>query len=590
VVGRAKTFLLIIVVTAICAASVQAQESKSDSSKPAEETPLQRVWKEFQTAAKESNGDPHKQIAILANYVQQHPTYITGRDVAANFGFAVADLLPKMKSDNTAMLVSLRTMDQAITAVAPYDRAEYDAVLASRGMLENKILIAYGAELARQSVALLNEDDYIANARLEHQQTEEYRRQQDKNSAPEPFNLSDTQAHFRGEKARRLATLGSLESLLCEPDQAEADFQQSLDLHPVASAYVGLARLEENKGEPSKALELLARGYLAGRMSAGDIDHLRALYGALYPKADDKQFQEYLGSLYSPSFRNPVSGQPYRASSDDPNHTVLAEFFTGAGCEPCMAPDLAFEAMLQRYNRNQVVLIEYHNNAPDMDPLTNFGSDERGIYYGTQLSTPHVFINGKKIDIEEGLPDHAQADYDKLTGLVDHALSQPGGGGLRVSARLAGQQVKLHVTGSVPNITGGAHLQIALLERHVEYSGANTLRHQPMVERALAGLEKKSSGFVIAPSGSIDLEYTFDLDQVAGENLRYYEYELAWLRSRYPLHVTYQEKRPAVDPDELAVAAFVQQDNDKRVIESSYAVVPQSTEPSATSTEKKGHE
>src|SRR5437588_11011760 len=151
--GKAKTFFLTIIVVVTCTASVQARDSKSDSSsKTAEETPLQRIWKEFEAASKESNGDPHKHIEILAKYIQQHPSEITGRDAAANFAFAVADLLPKMKDDNTAMLASLRTMNQAMATVAPFDHADYDAILSSRGMLDNKLLIAYGAELARQSV------------------------------------------------------------------------------------------------------------------------------------------------------------------------------------------------------------------------------------------------------------------------------------------------------------------------------------------------------------------------------------------------------------------------------------------------------
>ncbi len=571
--------------------SLAQNQTKAAPAKPVEETPLQRVWKEFQSAAKESKGDPQKEISILAQYVKEHAADIHGNSVAANFGFTMADLLPKMKSDPHAMLASLKTMNKAMAAVSPFDRAQYDAILAARGILQQKILLPEGAKLARQSVDLMKESDYIANAREENQQTNDYHRTHDKNFTPEAFSLSDAQAHFAGEKASRLATLGSLDVLLCKFDEAAAAFQESIDLHPVTGAYVGLSRIEEDKGDKSKALELLAKGYLAGRMSAENIDHLRKLFGDTHQKEGDKGLQEYLDKLYAPTFHNPITPQPYQANSSDTGHTVLAELFTGAGCEPCMSPDLSFDAALQRYSRKQMVLVVYHNNAPDNDPLTNFAGEERGHFYGTQLSTPHVLIDGKEVMIGEGLPDHAQAAYDKLTALLDKALKQPSGGELHISAKLVGQQVHVQVTGNASTLKGAAHLQIVLLEKDVHYSGANTLRFQPMVERAMADLGKDSSGIPMASDGSIHAEYVFDLDQIAGANMRYYDHDLAWLRSRVPWYVDFPEERPEVNPDDLAVAAFVQQDSDKRIEQSSYFALPAPVAmPAVTKAETKPHD
>ena len=583
--------LLLVAIFAMATVSLAQNQKKAAPAKPVEETPLQRVWKEFQSAAKESKGDPQKEVSILAQYVKEHAADIHGNSLGANFGFAMADALPKMKNDQQAMIASLKTMNKAMASVAPFDRAQYDAILATRGMLQPKLMLAEGAKLARQSVDLMRENDYIENAREQNQESNDYHRTHDKNFTPEAFSLSDAQAHFAGEKASRLATLGSLDVLLCKFDEAAAAFQQSIDLHPVTGAYVGLSRIEENKGDKPKALELLAKGYLAGRMSAEDNVHLRALYGGLYPKAGDKELQEYLDKLYAPTFHNPIAPQPYQANSSDTGHAVLAELFTGAGCEPCMSPDLSFDAALQRYSRKQMVLVVYHNNAPDNDPLTNFAGEERGHFYKTQLSTPHVIIDGKEVMIGEGLPDHAQAAYDKLTALVDKALTQPSGGELHISAKLVGQQVHVQVTGNVSDLKGAAHLQIVLLEKEVHYSGANTLRFQPMVERAMADLGKDSSGIPVASDGSIHAEYVFDLDQIAGANMRYYDHDLAQLRSRVPWYVDFPEERPEVNPDDLAVAAFVQQDSDKRIVQSSYFALPApAATPAVTKAETKPHD
>ncbi len=588
---RYVNLVLPLAVLLMLSSWVRAQEAKrakeEATAKPAEETPLQRVWKELQNVEKESNGDPQKEIALLAEYVAHHPSEIKGRDVTANFGFIVARLLPKMKGEPATLVSSLEPMDKAMSAVSPFDRSTYDSILASQGPLKLKILLDYGAHLAKQSVDILTESDYIAAAQAEHQQSEEYHRKRDKDFKPEPFDMSDAHEHFLSEKAGRLATLGSIEAALCKRQEAADAFTQALTFHSNTNAYLGLSLIEEGRGEKAKALDLLAKAYLAGRLPAENIAHLHSLYGEVHPTAEAKQLQEFLDEMYRPTFHNPISPEPYKPEAHRTARKVLAELFTGAGCEPCVAPDLAFDAALMRYTRNDLVLVVYHNNAPDLDPLTNFGGDERAGYYETGGSTPHVIIDGKEYKMEEGLASHAAADYDKLTPIVEEELNRKTGAELNVTAKRDGQKVYVSVRGHVPDLKTGAHLQIELVEKEVHYSGGNTLRFQPMVERGIAmlkepplGVPAKSiageyeSGLQIPAGGVVEADYVFDLDQLAGASLRYNDQELAWLHSRVPMFQSYRETRPEIDPTNLAVVVFVQDDQTKDVLQSRYFEVP----------------
>ena len=53
---------------------------------------------------------------------------------------------------------------------------------------------------------------------------------------------------------------------------------------------------------------------------------------------------------------------------------VVVELFTGAECPPCVSADVAFDALLETYKPNEVVLLEYHLHIPGPDPLTNADS------------------------------------------------------------------------------------------------------------------------------------------------------------------------------------------------------------------------
>src|SRR5205085_7387387 len=53
------------------------------------------------------------------------------------------------------------------------------------------------------------------------------------------------------------------------------------------------------------------------------------------------------------------------------NQVVVMELFTGAQCPPCVAADVAFDALGESYKSADLLLIQYHMHIPGPDPLVN---------------------------------------------------------------------------------------------------------------------------------------------------------------------------------------------------------------------------
>src|SRR6185369_16422371 len=58
-----------------------------------------------------------------------------------------------------------------------------------------------------------------------------------------------------------------------------------------------------------------------------------------------------------------VSTQPYAPRPGKNNRTVVVELFTGAECGPCIAADLAFDALAKTFQPSEAILLEYHEHA-----------------------------------------------------------------------------------------------------------------------------------------------------------------------------------------------------------------------------------
>jgi thiol-disulfide isomerase/thioredoxin len=269
---------------------------------------------------------------------------------------------------------------------------------------------------------------------------------------------------------------------------------------------------------------------------------------------------------------------PYRATPARTDRIALAEFFTGAGCVPCVPVDYAFEAALENYSRRDLALLVYHMNAPTEDPMANHASEGRGEYYGVQ-GAPTVFLDGTPLEGgEEGEGDaatNARRFYGALAARLATRLEAPAGARVTLDARRDGTKVRVIATAD--KTAAHATLQIALVESDITYAGENGMRFWPMVVRALARPEGATrSGFEVDPAAPARVEYVFDTERIAAENLKYYDDFAEDIMRRVNIEVSFREKRNEIRPDRLSVVAFVQDDASKQILQAAYAPVASS--------------
>src|SRR5262249_51347994 len=91
-----------------------------------------------------------------------------------------------------------------------------------------------------------------------------------------------------------------------------------------------------------------------------------------------------------------VKAEKFAGRKGASDRAVLVELFTGPQCPPCVAADLAFDALGKTFKPAEVVLLQYHVHIPGPDALTNPGTIARLRYYGDEVEgTPTILFNGK---------------------------------------------------------------------------------------------------------------------------------------------------------------------------------------------------
>jgi len=546
--------------------ALQARQEK-------EETEMRKVL-----VSKEPGGN----LDALPVFIRQHPAFSADKGAVSNYAYSFKSYLQKGHPDSKTLDLKMHAIQDALLHTVPaYYQGMFDFEMA-RLFLKYDWNPAETKTLAESAVALYSQNDCLQDDRF----SAEARHVGDEKRGKQPvlftYHIEDGEMHCGKEGASRYATLGKIQAKLGETDVAVDTFQKALHLYSSMEAALGLATIYKAKGDKPAELEMLTQAYLTGDMPAENILEAKALYAELHPGSTPDEYEALLDQRYAKTFANPVKYEPAH-----PRHVVLDELFTGGGCEPCIAPDLATEAALHRYTRDQVVFAIYHNNAPVSDPLTNNTSVARAKYYGTGGSTPHVFVDGKEAELEEGQQSHSQSAFDLLTKAVDPLLAGSSKATLHLAAHREGDLVEVTVTGKAGDLSSKTHLQILLLETEVSYSGENTLHFQPMVVRAGAGLKDQDTGFAIMPSGVLSQHFSFDLKKIEADNFAYYDQSRQELEKRLASLISsggmskaevdkmgeFREPKNLIHPDRLAVVAFLQADDNKQILQTSYTVV-----------------
>jgi hypothetical protein len=325
----------------------------------------------------------------------------------------------------------------------------------------------------------------------------------------------------------------------------------TLELATEAEKALGADAALEAQGAVTRALAVAARD--AGKADLADQaeDRLKTI--------DAKLDEEYHKKV--PPFKPEPSAAAKARKSD---RVVLLELFTGAQCPPCVAADVAFDALGQTYSPKELVTLQYHLHIPGPDPLTGPDSVKRSEYYPDLGGTPATYFDGKALAPGGGPMPRSKVKYDEYRKIIDDALEGPSGATIDLKATREGDSVAITARAEAkPGKGDGSklRLRLALVEEQVRYTGGNGLRFHHHVVRALPG----------GPDGT-ELK-----DRSGKAEVRLKLSDLRQAQERYLSDFSkengpFPAALPPVAPGKLAVVAFVQDDGDKSVLNA--AMVP----------------
>jgi hypothetical protein len=254
---------------------------------------------------------------------------------------------------------------------------------------------------------------------------------------------------------------------------------------------------------------------------------------------------------------------PYPGRKGDSDRVAVVELFTGAQCPPCVAADVAFDALNKCYKPTDVVFLEYHLHIPGPDPLTSKGSEERMKFYGKAIrGTPTMFVNGKLGPAPGGFSDEdAQDKYDSYNGLLKEALEKPSKAKLKM--QVVKKDGKINARAEVSDLAESGpdvRLRLAVVEEKIDYTGGNKVTSHHDVVRAFVGDGAEGTPM---PDKTGKKTVVVDLDDIR-KGLETYVKE----------NGPYFGKEPSIDLKKLRLVAFVQNDETGEILQAAQIDLP----------------
>ncbi len=347
-----------------------------------------------------------------------------------------------------------------------------------------------------------------------------------------------------------------------EYDRAEESLKKAIEAGQAGSgeARLYLGKVYEARGNNDAALEL----YLTAVTTAYN-NELKASLERTYTLKHgslEGLHERIDAALLAQS--KPFEPGRFARAPEDQGRVVLAELFTGSECGPCIAADLAFDGMLERYDRKAVAILEYHLHVPGPDPMTNSDSIERARYYSVR-GTPTVVIDGIDRHTGGGSAEGARRNFELYKGKIEKRFEK--------AAPAEISALKFEREGDLLKISGkvetpadppeNARLRLALAEDIVHYTGGNGIHFHRFVVRKMLG---SPEGIPIrAGTGDFEFAQSVDLNDVSAQVKAYLDdFEKAREGFRW------RENPHPIKPREMIVVAFVQNDDTREVLQSAF--------------------
>jgi hypothetical protein len=324
---------------------------------------------------------------------------------------------------------------------------------------------------------------------------------------------------------------------------------------PLALEYARKATKLVGEGAPPARVAAVLKVLAKALRDAGKADEAKEVDARL-AKVEDTLDKEFLAKAV------PFKPGAFGGRKGESTRVVLVELFTGAQCPPCVSADIAFDAALETFKPADAVFLEYHLHIPGPDPLTNADTEARSEYYGIE-STPTACVDGKVTAPLGGGRQHGKERYEALRKAIEKEMETPAGAGLKLTVKRDGDKLNLEAqVGDLKKTGDKVRLRFVLVEDVVRYPGRNGQRLHHHVVRAFPGGVKgaaltEKSATKTATVALAELRKGLE-DYLTGANKK----------QPFP-----DEERP-IRLENLKVVAFVQDDEDKSVLQAAQAEVP----------------
>jgi len=258
-----------------------------------------------------------------------------------------------------------------------------------------------------------------------------------------------------------------------------------------------------------------------------------------------------------------VRAKPFAGRKGDSKKVVLVELFTGAECPPCVAADVAFDALEKTFKPGEAVLLQYHLHIPGPDPLTNPDAEARAKFYGEAVGgTPVIIFDGKPTAPGGGGFNEASGKYDQYVGAITPLLEKAPKATIMIGAARKGDKVTIKTDICDLKETGAdVRLRVVLVEEEVGYTGGNKMAKHHHVVRALPG---GSAGTVLKEKTATK-EFTVDLEELRKKWGDYLD--------RVAKDDQFPNKNRPLEFKNLFVVAFVQNDETGEVLQAAQVEV-----------------
>lgn len=418
-------------------------------------------------------------------------------------------------------------------------------------LIREKKLLSEAEEAARKAIELLSYEAFEASTK----------RRTGANGDPAGDD-GQIRARYQVEKAQANEALAQVVLARDRIGEARGLFQEALRDNPSLSpAALSLATMAEKEGKAGEALD-----YYAHAMLAKPSPESKKRFSDSWKKVKGSAAgqEKYLDEQYRKLFASPLHPVKYEPTANRTNRVVLDELYTGAGCPPCLAADLAFDSMLDRYSRAEFAFVAYHVHIPRPDPMTN--PDTIARWKGFDGSGVPTYMIDGIVAGNGGGPRYAAPPIERdLRKRIDAELETAPPAELKLVARIDARTLTAAAeVGGFAQDSEDLVLTLVLVEKELTYSGENSYRFHPMVARSIVNFSLKG-----AKSKSVT--HRFDVAAVNAALVKHIDdFEKHDERHNKDGNFRFAERKTAVDANHLAVVAFVHDTKTRKVLQAAY--------------------